>query len=185
MARMVTHRMGKALRDGAPVALFAEIDHPRELKRFWTGCGTKTYNGHDWQAVGKLGAVGPVQFSSELAIQEISFVLAGVPPDVEEWLGYDVRNRAAAASLACLAPTGRVIADPLQIVDAVLDFQKLKTSDSGTSAIILTARAGFYTLERALDEVHSSEEQRARYPDDSGNDLITQLQQQQPIWTPT
>jgi hypothetical protein len=52
-------------------------------------------------------------------------------------------------------------------------------------AISITARTGFYTLDRALDEAWTSEEQHILYPNDSGLDLISGLQNQTLQWTQT
>jgi hypothetical protein len=54
-----------------------------------------------------------------------------------------------------------------------------------TVAISITARTGFYTLERALDEAWTTEEQKLTYPTDSGLDLISGLQNQTIQWTQT
>jgi hypothetical protein len=78
-----------------------------------------------------------------------------------------------------------VIKDPYQIVDAQLDYQSFSAAADGTVAISITARTGFYTLDRALDEAWTSEEQHILYPNDSGLDLISGLQNQTLQWTQT
>lgn len=185
MTRVIGKRAADAIKAGSPLALLAEIDHPDGLVRYWTGLGILEYNGDEFTGIGKLGNITPVNYSSDISIQELSFIVTGVPPDVGTWISAEIRNRSALAWLAALDGSGRVIADPLRIVDAVLDYQTLQVDDNGTGTLTLKGRSGFYTLERALDEVYSSEDQRRRYPNDSGCDMISDLQQQDVIWTPT
>jgi hypothetical protein len=184
MARPMSYAMAAALKARAPLALFAEIEHPDGTARLWSGIGTISYNGYDWIGSGKLGSVTPIKQSTDIAIQEIEFRLAGADPEIVAQLSDDVRNRAGRLFLAALDDNMNVIADPMQIVDSQLDFQSQRIDDGGTAIVSITARSGFYTLERALDDVWSSEDQKSRFPDDSGLDLISKLQNQDIIWGP-
>jgi hypothetical protein len=112
-------------------------------------------------------------------------MMSGVDPSIVAGLGDNVRNLSGRTWLACIADGNSVIADPYLIVDSELDYQSLSASDDGTVTITITARTGFYTLERALDETHTTEEQKIEFPDDSGLDLISGLQNQDIQWTPT
>ena len=184
MAPPLTFRMAQALRRRAPLALLAEIEHPDGIGRFWSGVGTLAWNGVDWTGAGVLGAVQPIKQTTDLVIQEINFVLSGIRADVVAGLNDNVRNRAGRVWLACLE-NGAIVDAPYQIVDAELDYQSLSAADDGTVTIAITARTGFYTLERALDETHTTEEQKIEFPDDSGLDLISGLQNRDIQWTPT
>lgn len=185
MAPPLTSRMADALRKRKPLALLAEIEHPDGAARFWTGIGPLSWNGYTWTGSGTLGSVAPIRHTSDLAIQEINFGLAGVDPAIVATLDDNVRNLAGLVWLACVGPGNSVIRDPFQIVDAVLDYQSFSASEEGTVAISITARTGFYTLERALDEAWTTEEQKLLYPTDSGLDLISGLQNQTIQWTLT
>lgn len=181
----LTAHMAEALRKRRPLALIAEIDHPSGPGRFWTGIGKLSWNGYDWTGSGTLGTVTPIKHTSDLIIQEINFSLAGVDPAVVATLNDNVRNLSGKVWLACLGPGNSVIRDPYQIVDALLDYQSFSAADDGTVGISITARTGFYTLDRALDEAWTTEEQKLTYPTDSGLDLISSLQNQAIQWTPT
>jgi hypothetical protein len=177
--------MAQALRSKKPLALIAEIDHPDGPARLWTGIGLLNWNGFTWTGSGALGSIAPIKHTSDLVIQEINFGLAGVDPAIVATLNDNVRNRAGKVWLACLGPGNSVIRDPFQIVDAQLDYQSFSAASDGTVAISITARTGFYTLERALDEAWTTEEQKLIYPTDSGLDLISGLQNQTLQWTLT
>ena len=181
----LTARMAEALRQRKPLALIAEIDHPDGPGRFWTGIGKLSWNGYDWTGAGTLGNVTPIKHTSSLIIQEINFSLAGVDPTVVATLNDNVRNRSGKVWLACLGPGNSVIRDPYQIVDSLLDYQSFSAGEDGSVGISITARSGFYTLDRALDEAWTTEEHHLTYPTDSGLDLIPGLQNQTIEWTPT
>lgn len=184
MARMITARMGDALRAKKPLALLAEIDHPDGLTHLWTGIGTLQYNNYPWLGVGKLGSITPIKRSSEIVIQELTFKLSGVSPDTTTWLTANVRNRSAKAWLACIDGVD-VVADPIVLIDVLLDYQTLSVDENGNAIIELHALSGFYTLERPINEVWSSQDQQARYPGDVGFDMIDQLQMQEILWNPS
>jgi hypothetical protein len=181
----LTSRMADALRDRKPLALLAEIDHPDGAARFWTGVGKLNWNGFVWTGTSSLGSVTPIQHTSDLIIQEINFALIGVDPTIVATLNDNVRNLSGKVWLACMGPGNSVIPDPFQVVDAQLDYQSFSAAEDGTVGISITARTGFYTLDRALDEAWTTEEQHLIFPSDSGLDLISGLQNQSLQWTPS
>jgi hypothetical protein len=176
VSRPLTMRMALALKAGAPRVVFAEIGHPSGTGRFWTGIGSKTWNGEAWSGSGQMGGVAPVKATSELAIQEIVFWMAGVDQDVVNRLNGSVRNYTATAWLACLDNQDNVVADPYQLLTAVLDYQQFKAQDDGTFIVNVIARTGFVSLERAIEEAWTPENQHALYPGDTGLDLVPTLQ---------
>jgi hypothetical protein len=78
-----------------------------------------------------------------------------------------------------------VVPDPYPILESQLDYQSMNADEAGSVTISITARSGFYSLERALDEAWSTEEQHLLYPDDSGFDMISGLTNQTLNWTPS
>lgn len=185
MAPPLTYRMAQALRARRPLALLAAIGHPAGTARFWTGIGPLQWGGYSWTGSGALGSIAPIKHTSAIAIQEINFAMSGVDPQVVAGLSDSVRNLGGQVWLACMGSNHAVVPDPYQIVDAVLDYQSLSAAADGTVSISITARTGFYTLERAIDEAWTTEEQKLTYPTDSGFDLIPSLQNQDIQWTPT
>lgn len=184
----MTSRMQAALRARRPLLLMAAIDHPDGMVYVHTGIGTISYNGQNWIGVGIFGEVGPVVISTETVIQEVTFTLSGVEDEDEslQFLNANVRNRLATVWLACLDEAGQVVRDPFQIMEAQMDYQTFDANEeSGEVTIQIVARAGFYTLERAIDESWSPEDQKARYPADTGLDLVPGLADKDIIWTRT
>lgn len=180
---IVSYRMAQALRSGVGLALLAELEHPNGMQRFWTGIGPLSYDGATWVGAGRLGNVTQVKYNSDLAIQEVMFTLSGVDSADLKWLKSDVRGGLAACWLAAIQ-NGAVVSDPLQILDAELDVQSHKIEADGSATISITARSGFWSLERELDEVWSPTDQKKRFPKDVGLDMIPELQNQEVKWAP-
>ncbi len=171
---LVPPRLKRALRNGSPLALLAAIDHPSEFVRVWSHTGTLDYDGHEWQGLGILGRVSGVTQSTSLAIKQVTLQMSGVPPTSTTFLSSRVRNRRAQVWLAAL--DGRkVIADPYLVIDALLDYQKIKVEDNGLATIQLTGNVGFWTIERAANRAWTHEEQQAAYPGDTGLSLLPTL----------
>jgi hypothetical protein len=182
---VLTARMADALSGGAARGIFVQIEHPSGTGYFWSGVGSRTWNGHTWSGVGKLGHIGPVKHTSEIAIQDIVFTLTGVDSDIIAKLEDDVRNRNGSVWLACFSPLDdSVIADPYQLIDSELDFQTYEVQPDGTATISITAHSGFYTLDRGTDEAWTRENQVLLFPTDTGMDMIASLQNQNLQWTP-
>jgi len=183
VSRPLTLRMAEALKGGAPRAVFGEIGHPSGTGRFWTGVGLKSWNGHDWTGSGRMGGVAPIRATSELAIQEVVFWMAGVDDDVVARLNGDVRNLAATVWLACLDNQDNVIANPYLLINAILDYQTFEVQDDGTTLVTVIARTGFVSLERAIEEAWTPENQHLRFPTDTGCDQIPALQNKEILFT--
>lgn len=182
MSRPLTLRMAQALKAGATLIVLAEINHPDGPGRFWTGIGQLVWNGTTFFGSGRLGTISAVKQTSDVSIQEISFALVGVDSDIAADLESTVRNHAGKAWLACLNDKEQVIPDPYQFVDSELDYQTLTAGEDGQVMIAITARMGFYTLERGVNEGWTPENQKRLYPDDSGLDMIPGLQNQDVQW---
>jgi hypothetical protein len=185
MAAPMTKRMRDALRKGYPLALLSEIDHPDGLEHYWTGIGELEYGGNTYTGTGFLGSISQVKYTAEIAIQEVALKIRGLPADVAAQLTEEVRNRQALIHLACLDPRGRVVSDPYEVVDGLMDYQAFTAGDDGTVEISVFLRTGFYTLERSIDQAWTPEEHKTLYPTDVGLDLIPVLQNQDLVWTRT
>ncbi len=185
MARYFTAEMTDAIMAGRPKVPLIEIDHPSGTFRAWAGVGVLDWNGYEWTGAGNLISVAPIRATTDLQIQELMFSLSGVSIDVLALLEENVRNRIGQVWLACLDDQGQVIPDPWLMTDCELDYQKFDADDDGTCTVSVIGRAGFYTLDRPLDEVWSPENQKLTYPLDTGLDLLPALQNKKTSWTRT
>ncbi len=181
---MFSFGMSRALRANAPLCLLAEIDHPDGMFRCWTGIGELDYAGVKWTGIGNLGRVGPARQTVELQIQDVNFVLSGCDPETVALLSNSVRNRPAKLWLACLDEKERIVPDPYEMIDALMDYQTFTATEEGECLVTIMARSGFYTLERAINDCWTDEDQKKRFPDDTGLAYIGELQNQEVKWTP-
>ena len=177
--------MGDAMVAGYPRGLLVKIDHPSGIGYFTTSVGKKTWDGQTWTGTGVLGTVTPIKQDSSISVQDIAFRMSGVDPDTVAKLSDDVHNRQAQAWLCCFDEAGNVVADPYQLLDCELDTQTLNIADDGTATIEITAHAGFYALDRAVEEAWTPENQHLNFPGDTGLDMIPSLVKQDLQWTPT
>lgn len=183
---VLTSRMQEAVTSGWQLALLAAVDHPSGFFYAWTGVGLLEWDGHTWIGVGVLGGAGPVKRTSELQIQEIQLRLTGIPPEQARWLSSVVRGREAQLWLAAISPTdGQVVRDPYPLVLSLMDYQTYQIDESSAPQLSIVGQTGFYTLDRALDEVWSTEAQRGRDPTDTGLDQMAVLANQTVNWTRT
>lgn len=183
MTRPLTARMAEALKGGRPQIILCEIDHPSGTFRCWSGIGNLAWDGETWTGIGTLGAITPVQQTSDVSIQEINFVLSGVDAATLGMLSEIVRNRSGRAWIACLDGRQQVIPDPYLFVDSQLDYQTLNADEQSNAQIQITARMGFYTLQRGIDEAWTPQNHKLTYPNDIGLDMIPGLQNQDLLWT--
>lgn len=180
----MTYRMAEHLRRRRPIALLAEIEHPDGAGRFWSGIGQLAWRGQTWTGSGMLGKITPIKQTSAIAVQEIQFQMSGVDAETASKLNDNVRNLSGKAWLAGIWKR-EVVPDPYLILQSQLDYQQYDVDEDGNAVLTITARSGFYTLERNIDEAWTTEEQKKLYPNDTGLDLIPGLQNQDIIWSPT
>lgn len=180
----MTPEMAAALRSGAPRGLFAAIEHPNGTGYFCTGVGSRPWNGHTWTGSGSLGKITPIKNSSEIAIEDITFSMSGVDAAIVAGMNDNVRNRNGSVWLACFSENDQVIADPILIVDAELDYQVATFQSDGTATVEIIAHAGFYKLDSGVEEAWTPENQKLRYPTDTGLDMVPAMQKQDLQWKP-
>lgn len=180
MTGLVSARMSRALREGAPIALLVEIDHPDGLVHVWSHSGTLVYNGFDWIGIGVLGRITAPQQSTALAIQQVTFEMSGLPPSVDKWLGKKIKNRQGRAWLAAVKK--QKVIDTFLVIDSVLDYATMKTDNDRSVTISITGNVGFVSIERAINLSWTHEWQQTQYPGDTGLSLIPQLTNKDSNW---
>jgi len=177
----LTARMKDAIREGCPLALLCEIDHPDGYVRVWSHTGTLHHSGHDWQGLGILGRVSPGSKSNTLGIKQVTFELSGVPPTSTQFLSSRVRNREAQVWLAAIK-NGAIVRDPYLMIWSKLDYQMLKLEDNGMARIQIVGNVGFWNIERATNIAWTHETQIATYAADVGLALLPELTDKESNW---
>lgn len=181
---LLSAKLKKAIREGRPYVLMTEIDHPDGLDYRWTGIGDLNWDGKVWKGIGSLGTISAPSETGDLSVREITFQLRGIQQDQVKWLSSNVRNRVATAWIGFLDKRNQII-DTLELFECVLDYQELTIDESGMATITLTARTGFYSIERAQNISWTNERQILTYADDTGLSLIPSLQDKDVKWLPS
>lgn len=176
--------MQKAIKDGLPIYMFAEIDHPDGMVHIWSGVGDIEWDGATWVGRGQLARLSQIQSTQEMTISERTMVLRGVDPSTLEFLSANVRNRVATFWLGCVRK-GKVVRDPYLIDELLMDAQSFPVSENGEAAIVITGFSGLWTLERPQEIAWSTEEAKLEYADETGFDLIPALASKEVRWRRT
>lgn len=179
----ISWKLAKALERGdAPFLLFY-ADHPSGVARYWSRTGWLRYGGHSWLGLGVLGRINGLTRSTNLAINEVTFELRGVPPTATQMLSGLVRNRVAQVTLGAMSKRGKATVDDAPLVDALMDIQTLSVDpQSGVATLKIIGQQGFYVLDRAQDIACSDQQQQADYPGDIGMSLMHHYRDKESNW---
>lgn len=174
---LVDPRLHAALRNGTPLTVLVEIDHPDHFARFWTGIGSLQYEGETYLGAGAVGAIEVTERSTELRIDEVRLTLAGLDSAFTADLSDNIRNRLAWLRLAALDDWGRVIGTPMLLEEIQLDYQVDRIGEDGLATLQLVGQAGFWTLEQTAARVWSREDAALTWGagNETGFDYITEL----------
>jgi hypothetical protein len=187
---LTTVGLAQSIRRGWPIALLAHVDHPDGAVAVWSGIGVLEHEGTIYEGVGRLGGISGVGGSLRLAVREIAFDLAGVPPEASESLNARVRGREARAWIAGLTADGaRVNGAAWPIVAGICDTQTLEAGEDGTARLRLRITEPVFAIERAQNLAFTPEWLNARFPDSpdrlTGLDLVSGLASKSVSWTLT
>lgn len=173
-----------AIRRGA-VATFSlvKITLPVGERYFWDGMGILDYDGHQWAGVHTLGRVEEIGATTEIRVDEISFVLSGVDPELLEGLDASVKGLPAHVYEAVLDGHFRVV-DIVEEKECELDYQVLGIGEDGKASIVIHAHGGLIFLQNRSAAKWGPEEQRVLYPDDTGFDEIHLQEDKTDEWRP-
>lgn len=173
-------RFRNHLRRGGEVALLCYLDHPDGAVRYWSRSGTLKWDGAAWQGLGALGRVVGVTKTTTLEIKQVTLELRGVPSAAVASLSAKVRNRSAKVWLAAISRQ-QVVAT-YNIIDDLMDYQRLKIEDNGLVAVKIVVNVGLWTIERATNLAWTLERQQARFPDCTGLTLLPSFANKQSNW---
>jgi len=174
--------MAEALKKRRPLALLAEINHPSGAERFWTDRSAGLERLH-WTGRGRSAAW---RRSSTPAICRSRKSLRhgrGRPGHCGD-ARRQCRNLSGKVWLACSGSGNSVVKDPIRSSMRFSIINHSLRAEDGSVAISITARTGFYTLDRRWMRV-TTERAACDLSTDSGMDLISGLQNQTIQWMKT
>jgi hypothetical protein len=189
MARNISNAVALEVAKGKiRPAVFAELQFTSGTVYFWSGIGTKTWNGNDWLGVGTLGAISSISESTEVRADGIVLALVGVPAEVFSADGIfgkvvdEIRlGKTAKIYLGFLNEAGDVIADPYRCFSGRLDVPTLSPGPD-TVSIRITCENLLIDLRRSRERRYTHEDQQIDYPGDKGFEFVPQLQEWNGVW---
>lgn len=153
-----------------------EIDHPSGVVRLCNGVIPVWWNGNKFTAMGTLGRVTGIGYTTDLRAQEVTFEMAGPVLDVESLavISQPVAGRLAAVYRAFLTPENQVIAEPVKLADVTLDTADIKAGD-GQHTVVLMGHQTMAGAGRGMSVYYSNERQQTDFAGDTGFDQMANL----------
>ncbi len=180
--RPATSQFKRALVEGAPSVLLAEIDLPGGIERYWNGIGVLSYDGEEWSGVGGIASVSGLSSEASAFIQTVTFSVA-VDEATNAAMEDDIRGREARLLFALLDEHGQIIPDPIEVSVVSLDTATLQVGD-GARQISLIGHTAFYTLEAPSRFLWTNEQQDFDFPGDTGWDRAPGNVAKEVTWSP-
>lgn len=167
-----------------PVFL-AFFDFQSGVVRVWTGLGDKTWDGNTYTGLGNLGSVSPIEESTDIRANGVSFQLNGVPSTmISTVLGDNYQGRAVKLWFAALDATGAIVADPYLIFSGRMD--SIEIDDGPEVAVVrVYAESRLADLRRNNERRFTHEDQQIDHPGDEGLAMMPTSQSTPFVWGST
>jgi hypothetical protein len=147
---------------------FVKLEFDSADVNFHSSLGDITWGGETWTGAGQMGTISGIEENSDLARTPISLTLSGLPNTLlSAFLNEKYQGRRATVYLGYLAlDTNVLVEDPVVIYRGMMD--KPATRRDAEFSITLTVESRFAQWDRAKVRRYTNEDQRSRYPDDTG-----------------
>jgi len=141
-----------------------------------------TWNSKTYAGVGNLGAIDPIEETTELAAKGVKLTLSGIPSSlISTALSEDYQGKDANIWLGFLNSSHALIADPV-LIGGNYRIDTMNISMGETATIVLTAESHLADLRRPRVSRYTDAEQKERYPGDLGLEFIDQVPSKDIIW---
>lgn len=211
MARDITAAVASAASSRTnAVFLLADFAFDSGEVNFWTGIGSLTYNGKTYVGTGNMGAVSEVTETQNAQAYGIVFQLSGINSSlISLAVNETYQGRRCALYLAFLSidasylelagggtltlagggtlelagagTIGELLADPVPLFKGYMDVMEVE-DNGATSTLKLSAESVLAKLKRTKEGRYTDENQKAKYPGDTGLSRINQLQDKRVTW---
>lgn len=195
LLRVTTVALGEDLRDvtaatvteaqrssGATMVVFVQLDFDVATHYLWTGVGTISWNGNDWQGVGDVGEVSAVEESSDLAAQAVTLTLSSVKPAfLAVAASEDTEGRRVRVWRGFLGDDGALVVDPVLLLDGrASGTPQVTLGESGK--IELTVENRLQDWDRANGRRYTDVDQQRVFPGDLGLLFMSRTVEAQIPW---
>lgn len=168
-------------------ALFLQAMFKSGMLYVWSGMGTYTWGGHDYQGVGSLGSISTVEEGATVEARGITLNLSGIDPALLTDVLTDFKlGTPVVVYLGLFNPDGTMIADPAISWAGRMDQPTVNVS-AETATISVNCENRLFDMNVAMDRRYTNEDQRLDHPDDRGFEFVNAIQELNIYWgkTPT
>jgi len=142
----------------------------------WTGFGDIDYARSTYHGTGNLGAITPIEETTQLRANGMQIALSGIPSaNISLALAEPFRGRRCDIYLACVdSTTCALIADPVRIFSGKMDTMTINDG-AENATIAINVENMLIDLDRSRNLVYTDECQRSLYPGDKGFQFVAPL----------
>jgi hypothetical protein len=153
----------------------------------WCGIGSLIVNGVTYLGVGSLGKVSTISEGTSVEAKGVTMTLSGIDPTLlpEAMSEISVASRAK-IYLALLNPqatsmSGLVIDTPVCLFSGIMDAPSIDM-DTNTCTISIDVEDKMVELNRSRGGRYTDQDQKARYPNDTGLEWTSYNMDQSIVW---
>lgn len=162
--------------------LLASFDFQTSPVRVWSGYGTITYAGLTYAGLGELGSVSPIEETTDVRANGVSFQLSGVPSSlISTAMGDSYHGRAVKLYFGALSPTMALVVNPYQVFSGRMDAVEIDDGPE-TATIRISAESSLIDLQRNRERRFTHEDQQIMFPGDLGLQYMPTAQSTPFLW---
>lgn len=159
-----------------------ELDFDSETLRFWTGYGTITASGEEWDGAGTILSITSPTENIDLSADGISISFSGLDSSiVAVTLTQNYRGRSAKVYIGALDSSNQPVSDLYQVFAGRMDVMSIQ-EDGQTATVNISVENVLIDLDRPRIRKLTDEEQRKRFPGDASLENVASLQDRQISW---
>lgn len=159
-----------------------ELDFDSGVLRFWTGYGTITANGEEYEGAALVLGISSANENIDLSADGITISFSGLDSSiVAVTLTQNYRGRSAKVFMGALDALNQPVSDMYQVFAGRMDIMSIQ-EDGQTATISLQVENVLIDLERPRTRKFTDEEQRKRFPGDASLENVASLQDRQIAW---
>ena len=178
--RDLSSAVAAALDDDVVYPFFAvDLMFEGEPQYLWTGIGTQTINGKDYEGLGELMAVSLVEETADIAAKGAQITISGIPKDTNVSLALNTayQGRIGRIHFGVMGATTAYS----EIFSGYMDEMNIVEA-ADTSSIEITIENKLVDLERPRVARYTSAYQKNKYAGDEGLDFVESLQNKEITW---
>lgn len=173
-----------ALRDQvAALRYYVELFFDGGTERLWTGIGTTTELGVNWQGVGSLASIEGLEEGIELTPTGLKLGLSRLDPGTANLaINEDYYGRLARLYVGVENASGQLVSDPGPTFTGKMVHVEATVGTPDGEIIQLTVQSALAKLDRSPNLRHTDIQQQTDYTDDVGAQYMTQVADFRPVW---